>query len=166
MRIGERGFRAQAAPALCVHGVDLQRQAHGHRQDRPETRGEVRGAPGTWLYGRDLAKYVQETKVIVGDNYRNDVPGYWSTRNYVIPGAGGFLLTSRVPGLEKDFEIGTHIAVYDTPGELEEAIALCIAHDAEREEMRRVGFVHVRANHDWKARARVLLETLRIKIPK
>lgn len=128
--------------------------------------GEVRGGPGKWLYGRDLAKYVQETKVVIGDNYRNDVPGYWSTRNYVIPGAGGFLLTSRVPGLEKDFEIGTHIAVYDTPGELEESIALCIARDAEREEMRRVGFGHVRANHTWKARARVLVETLGIKIQK
>jgi glycosyltransferase involved in cell wall biosynthesis len=125
--------------------------------------GEVRGAPGTWLYGRDLAKYVQETKVIVGDNYRNDVPGYWSTRNYVIPGAGGVLLTSRVPGLEKDFEIGTHIAVYDTPGEIEEAIALCITRDAEREAMRRAGFEHVRAHHNWQTRARVLLKALGIK---
>lgn len=128
--------------------------------------GEVLENPGSWIYGRRLAEFVQSTKVIVGDNARNDIPGYWSTRNYVVPGAGGFLLTSNVPGLEKDFEFGKHIAVYEGTEALEKALKTCISQNDEREEMRRQGFNHVRGNHSWRSRARTLLERIGIPIGK
>jgi spore maturation protein CgeB len=124
--------------------------------------GEVLDSPGSWIYQDRLAEYVQTTKVIVGDNARNDVPGYWSSRNYIIPGAGGFLLTSNVPGLSSDFEFGKHVAVYDGAEALDEAIETCLAMDSEREAIRKAGFEHVRKNHGWVARARVLLNTLKI----
>ena len=67
--------------------------------------GVVLDDPGKWLYRDNLSKFLQGVKVVIGDNYRNDIPGYWSTRNYIVPGAGGMLLTSYVPGLEHQFEI-------------------------------------------------------------
>jgi len=122
--------------------------------------GEVRMQPGGWVYGKALADYVQTTKVIVGDNAVNDCPGYWSSRNYIIPGSGGFLLTARVPGLEKQFEIGKHLDVYDSMEELCAKLGYWISKDQERETIRRVGFNHVQVKHNWKARAVLLIKIL------
>jgi hypothetical protein len=122
--------------------------------------GTVLDHPGTWLYGQDLAKFVQETKVVVGDNSTNDVQGYWSSRNYVVPGQGGFLLTPRVPGLSEQLEPGKHLAVYDSEGDLGRELASWIALDAEREKIRRQGFEHVRTFHTWEERAKVLLQAI------
>lgn len=120
-------------------------------------KGEVLDAPELWLYGPKLEKFVQETKVIVGDNARNEMPGYWSWRNYIVPGAGGFLLTAHVPDLGSHFELDRHLCTYSSLKILEKALEVYIAHDAEREEVRRAGFLHVRALHTWTERARSLL---------
>lgn len=128
--------------------------------------GVVIDQPGKWLYRMDLAHFLQNTKVIIGDNSRNDILGYWSTRNYVIPGAGGFLLTAEVPGLAGDFDYGVHIATYKSIGSLEASLAEYIANDEEREKIRKNGFFHVRANHTWSARARTMIQILGIKLPK
>lgn len=122
--------------------------------------GEIRGAPGAWVYGADLARYVQETKVIIGDNAWNDVPFYWSSRNYVVPGAGGFLLTPRVPGLETHLKDGVHVACYESLADLEGELRRWIADDNRREEVRRVGFLHVRKKHNWQVRAREFIAIL------
>lgn len=127
--------------------------------------GEVLGQSGSWLYGDDLARFVQGTKVIVGDNYTNGVSGYWSTRNYVIPGAGGFLLASSVPGLEIDFTPGEHLGVYRSIEELPDALDRWIADDGGREEIRRKGFLHVRLKHAWRVRARSLLAFMGYRAP-
>lgn len=122
--------------------------------------GQVRSHNGVWLYGHRLARFAQRTKVMVGDNARNDVPGYWSTRNYVIPGAGGFLLTPHVPGLEEQFQLGIHLAVYQDLHELRDTLRIWITRDREREEIRRAGLIHVRTHHTWRIRARSLLSVL------
>ena len=122
--------------------------------------GEILGEPGSWIYGNALAKYVQETKVVVGDNWTNDVQGYWSTRNFVIPGAGGFLLASRVPGLEAILSPEKHIGVYSGLENLDRELDRWIRDNDRREEVRREGFLHVRTMHTWKARAPELLRLM------
>lgn len=124
--------------------------------------GEVLEKQGRWVYGHALARYVQGTKVIVGDNVRNDVQGYWSSRNYVIPGAGGFLLTPQVPGIEEHFTAGEHVVLYTSVDRLKEAVEACIGNDQKREEIRKAGFHHVRVHHNWGTRARILLEAMGI----
>ena len=125
-----------------------------------ERGGTVLSIPGRWIYGSQLSAFCQETKVIVGDNVLNDVPGYWSSRNYVIPGAGGFLLTPNVPGLETHFDFNKHIAVYDGVASLRTELDRWIRDDAAREVIRRSGWHHVRAHHNWGERARVLIERM------
>jgi hypothetical protein len=122
--------------------------------------GVVLGRPGEWKYGRDLSTFVQSVKVMVGDNAWNDVDGYWSSRNYVITGAGGFLLTPRVPGIEEQFELGRHLAVYGPEDDLGAVIERWASADEERERVRRAGFYHVRKSHTWRARALSLLERM------
>lgn len=122
--------------------------------------GRVLDRPGEWLYGEALARFVQSVKVVIGDNWRNDVPGYWSTRNYVVPGAGGFLLAHRVPGLEEALIPGLHCGVWESLEELPNVLDQWIANDAGREAIREAGFRHVRLQHTWRARANSLLEIM------
>lgn len=119
--------------------------------------GVVLDEPGKWVYGEKLAEFVQSVKVLVADNVRNDVRGYWSTRNYVVPGAGGFLLTPDVPGLKEQFQPGMHLATYRNHDALRGEIKLWIARAEERERIRHEGFKHVRENHNWTARAKAFL---------
>lgn len=122
--------------------------------------GVVLDQPGAWVYGENLARFVQETKVVVGDNYRNDVSGYWSSRNYVVPGAGGFLLASQVPGIEEQFTPNEHIGVYSSLQTLPAALDRWIRDDLARERIRRTGFLHVRKNHGWRIRAIEMLNLM------
>ena len=122
--------------------------------------GVVLDSPGSWLYGEKLSRFVQTVKVVVGDNFRNDVQGYWSSRNYIIPGAGGFLLTPRVPGLELQFALNGEIAVYDSPDELEGNLASWIGEDEAREGVRCAGYLKTRSEHHWLARAKTLISHL------
>jgi hypothetical protein len=126
-------------------------------------KGEVLDRQAKWVYGPDLVRFVQGTKVVVGDNVRNDIQGYWSSRNYVITGAGGFLLTPNVPGIEKEFVAGKHVVLYSSIERLKEAIESCVEYDEKREAIRKAGFHHTRVNHNWAVRARALLEAVGIR---
>lgn len=125
--------------------------------------GQVLDSPSSWIYGAKLARFCQETKIIVGDNIVNNCPGYWSSRNYVIPGVGGFLLTPLVPELDEQFQLGKNIAVYNSLQELKVMITYFLKNEAERERIRKRSFEHVRGVHNWGERAVTLLD--RIGIP-
>jgi len=126
--------------------------------------GVVLDQAGSWKYGVELSQWLQTVKVLVGDSYRNDVQGYWSTRNYIVPGAGGFLLTPRVPGLELQFKIDKEIAVYGSLGDLDAKLDYWIRNNAERERVRRAGYERARREHCWDSRAKSFLMHLAGKI--
>lgn len=117
-----------------------------------------------WRYGRDLSAFVQTVKVVIGDNARNDIPGYWSSRNYIIPGAGGFLLTPRVPGLELDFNLDRELAVYDSEDELESKASRWIDDNFTRESVRQAGYERARQDHTWESRAKSFVKILAEKV--
>ena len=119
--------------------------------------GIVLDQAGSWKYGVELSSWLQTIKVIVGDSFRNDVQGYWSTRNYIVPGAGGFLLTPRTPGLELQFKINREVAIYDSMDELDAQLDYWIKNDQERERVRRAGYDRTRREHSWDNRAKALL---------
>lgn len=119
--------------------------------------GIVLDQAGSWKYGVELSGWLQTVKVLVGDSFRNDVQGYWSTRNYIVPGAGGFLLTPRTPGLELQFKLDREVAVYDSVDELDAKLDYWISNDEARERVRRAGYDRVRREHSWENRAKSLL---------
>ena len=123
--------------------------------------GEVKWDWAQRIYGEALVRYVQETKIVLGDNWTNDHPGYWSSRNYILPGIGAFLLTAAVPGMEAEFEIGKHLAVWTNPEDLAQKIRYYLEHEEEREAVRRAGFDYCRSVHTWDARAKIVLAAFR-----
>ncbi len=123
--------------------------------------GEVRSSANSRIYGLALANYSQSTKILIGDNWTNDVEGYWSSRNYILPGLGAFLLTAHVPGIQREFTPGTHMATWKDLDELEEKIDLFLRHEEERERIRQAGFEYARLAHTWDLRAVEFIDVIR-----
>ena len=117
-------------------------------------------AERTGVYGANLAKICSSTKVVVGINARNNLPGYWSDRMYQIPAHGGFLIAPKVPGIEKHLTPGEHFVTYDSIESLPKYVLNWSRNDVARERIRQEGFRHVRQNHTWDQRALELVSTL------
>jgi len=64
------------------------------------------------LWGKEFSKAMACSKIIIGDNFVNNVPGYWSDRVYLTLACGGFFLTRYVEGIEKEFTPGKHLDIW------------------------------------------------------
>jgi spore maturation protein CgeB len=79
-------------------------------------------------------------------------PSQIKGRNFEVPGCGGFLLTERVPHLERYFEPGREIAVYDDEDDLQEQLAYWLANEDERAAVADAGYRRVLAEHTYDQR--------------
>jgi spore maturation protein CgeB len=70
-------------------------------------------------------------------------------RNFEVPGCGGFLLTERVPQLERYFELGREVAVYDGEEDLVEQVGYWLGHEEERAAVAEAGYRRVLAEHTY-----------------
>ncbi|MDX6664215.1 MAG: spore maturation protein CgeB [Solirubrobacteraceae bacterium] len=73
-------------------------------------------------------------------------------RTFEVPGCGGFLLTSDVPGLDAYFEPGREIVTFGDIDELTELITYYLEHEDERAEIARAGHARVLAEHTYERR--------------
>lgn len=119
------------------------------------------------VWGREMVNICQNAKIMIGTNYRNDIPGYWSDRVYVMLMAGGFYLGQYVKGIERQFKDGVHAAFFDGFDDMEKKVAWWLAHDAEREACRKAGHRLVSEKHTYINRVEELLEAMkRLRIVK
>jgi spore maturation protein CgeB len=70
-------------------------------------------------------------------------------RNFEVPGCGGFLLTERLPHLERYFELDREVAVYDGVDDLIDKVAYWSEHDEERARVADAGYQRVMAEHTY-----------------
>jgi spore maturation protein CgeB len=70
-------------------------------------------------------------------------------RNFEVPGCGGFLLTERVPHLERYFELGEEVAVFDGTDDLLEQVVHWLEHEDERRRVADAGYRRVLAEHTY-----------------
>ena len=80
------------------------------------------------------------------------------TRNFEIPGCGGFLLTEYAEGLENFYEIGKEVACFTGPGELVETVQFYLEHDEERERMAVAGYERTIRDHTYEIRFRQIFD--------
>ena len=105
----------------------------------------------------EAARVYADSKVCFNIAITNDI----NMRNFEVLGAGGFLLTERVPYLEELFKDGVHCVMWDT---LDDAIAKAkyyIEHDDERKKIAEEGYKHVIANHTIDHRVDVILNEIK-----
>lgn len=110
------------------------------------------GYPDYEVWGSDFAKACYFSKIVIGDNYTNEVPGYWSDRSYLTLGCGGFLITSYVPYLEKVFCDEKHLTWYKNLGDLKPLIQYYLQKENERKAIASEGYKYVRENHTYDQR--------------
>ena len=87
-------------------------------------------------------------------------PSQIKGRNFEVPGCGGFLLTDRVPHLERYFELGTEVAVYDGPDDLIEQVGRWLADEPARAAVAEAGYRRVLAEHTYDHRFTEIFEAL------
>lgn len=81
-------------------------------------------------------------------------------RNFEVPGCGGFLLTERVPHLERYFELNREVAVFDTPDDLVDKVRHWLEHDEERRQVAEAGYRRVMSEHTYDHRFAAIFEEL------
>lgn len=115
---------------------------------------------GTAVRGDDLNRLYNTAKVIVGDSTYS--PNYWSDRIPETIGRGGFLIHPRVPELDKQFKPYKHFIPY-YHGDfktLKQIIDYYLIHPDERDKIRLAGMEHVKKNHTYINRAKMIIKTL------
>jgi len=70
-------------------------------------------------------------------------------RNFEVPGCGGFLLTERVPHLERYFELDREVAVFDGVDDLLDKVGYWLEHDEERGQVAEAGYRRVMSEHTY-----------------
>jgi spore maturation protein CgeB len=83
-------------------------------------------------------------------------------RNFEVPGCGGFLLTERVPHLERYFELDSEVAVFDGPDDLVDKVRYWLEHDEERQSVAGAGYRRVMSEHTYDHRFAAIFEELGI----
>lgn len=73
-------------------------------------------------------------------------------RDFEVPMSGGFYMVEYMEELEEFFDIGKEIVCYTGPEDLAEKIKYYLAHDAEREKIRKSGYERCLRDHTWHKR--------------
>ncbi len=141
--LAERADIARAAASLGSLRL------YGHWDERHLGWGGRYGAPELkrcycgWLgYDEQPEVYVR-TRVNLGSHVRPDADGYLNERVLSVLGAGGFLLTDHVAGIETSFEPGVHLDTWRTLDEFTEKAARWLRDDARRRAVARAGYERV-----------------------
>jgi len=114
------------------------------------------GYPGQELWGSDFAKACYFSKIVIGDNYINTIPGYWSDRSYLALGCGAFLITAHVPFIERSFGINHHLVTYEAIRDLKQHIEYYLPREGQRKLIALEGHRHVRKHHTYDNRIEVM----------
>lgn len=102
--------------------------------------------------GEGHAEVCATSKIMVADNARNNIPGYWSNRVYLHLACGAFVLHPSVPGMDKVFKDGQHLVYYDNREDLMNKIDLYLGNDKERKRISKTGHELVKKSHTWDVR--------------
>jgi spore maturation protein CgeB len=158
------------------HGVTFVGQPHGDRRRTVAELGQAGLPVDCWGFGWPSGPIEHERMVEVFASSRvnlnlsnsSQVPGLKARvrrllrfhpppprppqikgRNFEVPGCGGFLLTERVPHLERYFELNREVAVFDGVDDLADRIGYWLEHDEERARVADAGYRRVLAEHTY-----------------
>ena len=157
---------AEPLPAAeCRYQVSFVGAAHGDRRERVERLRkagiDVECFGHGWQHGpvdaETYARIFRES--VISLNFANSRGrDQLKARCFEVPGAGGFLLTTMVEGLEQYYRPNDEVAVVSGEDELPGRIRYFLEHPAERDRIALAGFRRTVAEHTYDHRMRQLLE--------
>ena len=138
----------------------------GTHDGRPEVLAALKNSSfdfvwHTNVFNREHNKMCQLSKINIGQSGWPKVELSMSARDYRIMGAGGFLLTNYVEGIENWFEISKMCDTYRSPEECLEKIQYYLEHEDERKAMAEYGMKVVHEKHKFSDRLREVIEKVK-----
>lgn len=97
---------------------------------------------------------------LLGRGPKGPRPAQIKGRNFEVPGCGGFLLTERVPHLERYFALDEEVGVYENDGDLVEKVGWWLANESRRTAVAEAGYRRVMAEHTYDHRFAAIFERL------
>jgi spore maturation protein CgeB len=113
--------------------------------------------PDASAIGKGMVRAVNSFRLHWNRNLADDI----NYRTFETLGCGTLLLTNYTPGLEKLFDPGRHLALYQDWDDLRRTVRRLLDDPEERAEIAAAGHAHARAHHTYDVRARQLLDLVR-----
>lgn len=112
-----------------------------------------------FVIGDDMVNAINSYKIHLNCNISNDI----NYRTFETTGCGTFLLTNYTPGLEKLFDIGKEIVVYNDLNDLDNKVKYYLENEEEREKISKSGYERSKKEHTYYERAKKLVDIINIK---
>ena len=109
-----------------------------------------------FVIGDDMVNSINSYKIHFNCNISNDI----NYRTFETTGCGTFLLTNYTPGLEKLFDIGKEIVVYDSIEDLDNKVKYYLNNSEERNKIANAGYERAKKDHTYFERAKKLINII------
>jgi len=137
----------------------------GLQEGRQELINKLKELPGfkhfNGIFNLEHNKLCQISKINIGHSGWPKVELSMSARDYRIMGAGGFLLTNHVEGIENWFEVGKMCDTYKSPEECVEKIKYYLENYELRKQIAEYGYRAVQEKHKFSDRLKEIVEHVR-----
>ena len=158
------------------HEVTFVGQPHGDRRDTVNGLSMAEIPVECWGFGwpsgpiehTEMVRVFASSRVNLNLSNSSEVPGlkarlrrllHWNPptprppqikgRNFEVPGCGGFLLTERVPHLERYFDLDREVAVFDGREDILLRVRYWLENEDERRTIAEAGYRRVLAEHTY-----------------
>ena len=109
-----------------------------------------------FVIGDDMVDVINSYKIHLNCNISNDI----NYRTFETTGCGTFLITNYTPGLEKLFDIGKEIVVYNDLNDLDNKVKYYLENEEEREKIAKSGYEKSKRDHTYYERAKTLVDII------
>ena len=121
-----------------------------------------------FVIGDDMVDAINSYKIHINCNISNDInyrtfetTGHQCEYKHCNKsGCGTFLLTNYTPGLEKLFDIGKEIVVYNDLNDLDNKVKYYLENEEEREKIAKSGYERSKKNHTYNKRCEELINMI------
>jgi hypothetical protein len=110
-----------------------------------------------FVIGNDMVNSINSYKIHLNYNISNDI----NYRTFETTGCKTLLMTNYTPGLEKLFNIGNEIVVYDGLEDLDNKVKYYLDNDDERDRISEAGYQRSKKDHTYDVRANQLMDIIK-----
>jgi len=103
-----------------------------------------------------MVRSINSYKIHFNKNIRDDI----NYRTFETCGCNTLLLTNYTPNLEKLFEIGKEIVVYNDLDDLYEKVKYYLSNEKERAEIADLGYKRAKKDHTYYERSKKIIEII------
>lgn len=116
---------------------------------------------GRFVYGREFAKVVQSSKIVLAFDRHTDIRLSMSARMYTAVGCGAFYLCEEMEGLETVLVPDKEIVTFNGDDEMIEKIRYYLPREAERRMIAQAGRERVLREHTYQKRLERMFQIVR-----